>query len=97
MEKVEEGTVRIKDAYGELKVSKALLREMREAIEFIYPAMEPGIGYLAEPLLGPDIWDPPHGGRHRFLGRCLAWMERNRLIPIRRVTPMGKYPVRYAR
>ena len=97
MEKKEEGTVCIKDAYGELEVNTTLLRQIREAIEFIYPAMEPDIGYSTEALLGPEIWGPPHAGRHRFLGRCLAWLERTRKIPIRRITPIGKYPVLYAR
>ena len=92
-----EGTVVIEDAHGELRASKALLRLIREAILFIYPAMEPGVGYSAEELLGPEIWDPRGPGWRRFVGRCLAWMERNRLLPIRRVTPVGKYPVRYAR
>ena len=97
MEEREKSTIVIKDAHGELCASKALLRLIREAVLFIYPAMIPDVGYTAEEILGPDIWDPRGPGGRRFVGRCLAWMERNRLIPIRRVTPIGKYPVRYAR
>lgn len=92
-----EGTVVFDDAHGELTVSRQLLRLIRDAILFIYPAMIPGVGYTAEELLGPEIWDPRGPGGRRFVGRCLAWMERNRLIPIRRVTPIGTYPVRYCR
>ena len=92
-----ERTVVITDAHGELRASKALLRLIREAVLFIYPAMTRDDSYTAEELLGPDIWDPRSPGGRRFIGRCLAWMERNRLIPIRRVTPIGKYPVRYSK
>ena len=97
MEQKEESTVVIEDAHGEIRASKSLLRLIREAVLFIYPAMIPGVGYKAEEILGPEIWDPRGPGGRRIVGRCLAWMERNRLIPIRRVTPIGKYPVRYAR
>ena len=90
-------TVVFRDARGKLKVSEQLLRFLRDALLFIHPGMVPGIGYTAEELLGPEIWNPWGPGLRRFIGRCLSWMERRRLLPIRRVTPMGKYPVRYAR
>lgn len=97
MEQLEEGTVRIKDAYGELKVSTALLGEIREAIELIHPAMDPEGGYTTEMLVGPEIWNRYGSGGHRFIGRCVAWMVRKRLIPIQRITPVGSGTALYSR
>jgi hypothetical protein len=97
MNEEENDVIVITDAFGELRVRRRLVRRFRDTILLIYPAMEPEVGYTAEELLGPEIWGPRRPGGKRFIGRCIAWMERNRLIPIRRVTPIGKYPVRYAR
>ena len=97
MTNVTDDEITFGDAYGELHVSKTELNLIRDAVLFIYPAMEPGVGYPAEAILGPDLWEPRSAGGRRFVGRCLAWLERTRQIPIRRVTPIGKYPVLYAR
>jgi hypothetical protein len=97
MDEKENDVTVIEDAYGKLRVTRRILKLIRDAILFIYPAMVPGDHYTGEELLGPEIWEPWSAGRARFLGRCLAWMERNGLLPIRRVTPIGEYPVRYSR
>ena len=87
----------IEDAFGKLRVRRRLLRRFRDAIELVYPAMEPDVGYTTEALVGPEIWGPPDPGWHRFIGRCVAWMVRKRIIPIQRVTPVGSGTALYSR
>jgi hypothetical protein len=87
----------IEDAFGKLRVKRSLLRRFRDAILVVIPAMEPDVGYTTEALVGPEIWGPPDPGWHRFIGRCVAWMVRERIIPIQRVTPVGSGTARYSR
>lgn len=87
----------IEDAFGKLRVESSLLRRFRDAILLVYPAMEPDVGYTTEVLVGAEIWGPPDAGWHRFIGRCVAWMVRKRIIPIQRVTPVGSGTALYSR
>ena len=87
----------IKDAFGELKVRMGLLRRFRDAILLVYPAMQPNGGYTTEMLVGPEIWNQYRPGGHRFIGRCVAWLVRKRLVPIQRVTPVGSGTALYSR
>ena len=93
----EDDVIEIRDAFGKLRVKRSLLRRFRDAILLVYPAMEPDVGYTTEALVGPEIWGPPDPGWHRFIGRCVAWMVRKRIIPIQRVTPVGSGTALYSR
>jgi hypothetical protein len=85
------------DGRGTLYVPLPLYRRFRDAILIVIPAMIPEVGYKTEHLLGTDIWETLDAGGRRFAGRCISHMERRGEIPLRRVTPRYKYPVRYAR
>ena len=84
------------DGRGTLYVPLALYRRFRDAILIVIPAMLPGVGYKTEHLLGDEIWDTLDSGGRRFAGRCISYMQRNGDVPLMRVTPRYKYPVRYA-
>ena len=97
MNEEDDDVIVIEDAYGELRVKRSLLRRFRDAILLVYPAMEPELGYTTEQLLGPELWGLRMRGGTRSIGRCIAWMERNRHIPIRRVNPIGSGTALYSR
>ena len=85
------------DAFGKLRVKRSELRRFRDAILLVYPAMQPNDGYTTEMLVGPEIWTQYGPGGHRFIGRCVAWMVRKRLIPIQRVNRVGSGTALYSR
>jgi hypothetical protein len=79
-----------------LVVPLLFYQQIHAEIIFILPALVPGIGYKTEWLLGPDIWGTFDDGRKRLAGRCVSYMVRKGELPLRRVTPRYKYPIRYS-
>ena len=66
----------------------------REVLE-VTPALIPGEGYTAEMLCGPEFWGQLSDNEQRLAGRCVAYMVRNGLLPLRRLGCQHKSPARY--
>lgn len=67
----------------------------QRAVAFV-PQMVREQGYKSEAICGADFWRPLSDDKRRMAGRCIAYMERNGLLPIRRLGCRHQYPARYA-
>ena len=68
---------------------------IRREVLGVTPALIPGEGYTAEMLCGPEFWGPLSDNEQRLAGRCVAYMVRNALLPLRRLGCQHKSPARY--
>jgi hypothetical protein len=77
-------------------VPRQFYEDVRKRVLVFLPQMVPEQAYKSEAMCGADFWQPLIDKQQRMAGRCIAHMERNGLLPIRRLGCRHQYPARYA-
>jgi hypothetical protein len=74
------------------QIFATVLAEVTQAV----PHLEDGAKYTSEKICDPDIWSKWSLAERRVAGMCLAYLVRNRAVPLyRHYTLSGKGTARY--
>jgi len=77
-------------------VPRPFYEDVRDRVVAFRAQMIPGLAYKSEIMYGADSWALLSDTQQRMAGRCIANMERNDLLPLRRLGCRHQYPARYA-
>lgn len=64
-------------------------------VEMLIPDMEPGKNYTLEKMFGTDIWEGFGDYERKLIGKCVAKMVMNGLLPLRFAGSIKTNPKRY--